>query len=711
MISLANEGTGDTTGGYMLYKNKKMIAAALGVASIVLCASVQTVLAAPTDARTVEADTLPEALETVVTARTAPALIAESVGYDSVTFTWEATDQALYYELQQSVDKKEYSTVAVLSPEQELRYTVGNLYTAKSYYFRLVVTDTAGASLVSETVKAKTLLPATTVTRLEVDASSQVQIEWTGVEGAVFYRVYRSTTPVGGFKNVKSVYGTSYTKKVPTGVTYYYKIMPMRYNPDGKKVRGKCSATHEVTAELGVPVIAEVTNTANNSLSVRWSGVPNADRYAVYRSLKKNAGYQLVMELDKTSLSWKDTTVEAGTKYFYKVCAGKVMQGATNYGAESAPKSKWTKPPAPANLTITQEGSGGAVLTWESSKTASSYRIYRSQSSGTKEVTLATKLTGNGYTDTGLVAGETYTYRMEAVHGTLVSEKSMAVSVKIAMINVNTRTLFLGPGMSAFLSATTELPGILEWSSEDPTVVTVGADGTVIGVAPGKTRIIASVGAISTSVSVTVTDCQLNGIDVSQWQQEVNWKTVKDSGIRFAMLRLAYGNSKDKQFENYYIGAREQGIPVGVYCYTLAKSVDEGITEAEHLLKLLKGKELNYPIALDLESVNQINHMSKAERTELIIEYKRIIEEAGYQFVVYANLNWLNTYIDQSKLAEENVDIWIARYRSQSLGYGYEGGGNVRMWQYSSTGQVDGILDASGRYINVDLDVCYDGYE
>ena len=139
--------------------------------------------------------------------------------------------------------------------------------------------------------------------------------------------------------------------------------------------------------------------------------------------------------------------------------------------------------------------------------------------------------------------------------------------------------------------------------------------------------------------------------------------------------------------------------------------MDGGITEAEHLLKLLEGKELNYPIALDLESVNQINHMSKAERTELIIEYKRIIEEAGYQFVVYANLNWLNTYIDQSKLAEENVDIWIARSRSQSLGYGYEGGGNVRMWQYSSTGQVDGILDASGRYINVDLDVCYDGYE
>ena len=237
----------------------------------------------------------------------------------------------------------------------------------------------------------------------------------------------------------------------------------------------------------------------------------------------------------------------------------------------------------------------------------------------------------------------------------------------------------------------------------------VSADGTVIGVAPGKTKIIATVGAVTTSVSVTVTDCQLNGIDVSKWQQAIDWKTVKDSGIRFAMLRLAHGTSKDIQFENYYAGAKEQGIPVGIYCYTLAKSVDEGIEEANYLLELLEGKTLDYPIALDLESENQIKNMNKAARTELILEYKRIIEEAGYQFVVYANLNWLNNYIDQTKLAEENVDIWIARYCSQSLGHRYEGGGNVRMWQYSSTGQVDGILDAYGRYINVDLDVCYDG--
>ena len=102
--------------------------------------------------------------------------------------------------------------------------------------------------------------------------------------------------------------------------------------------------------------------------------------------------------------------------------------------------------------------------------------------------------------------------------------------------------------------------------------------------------------------------------------------------------------------------------------------------------------------------------MNKEQRTKLVLEYKKIIEDAGYQFIVYANLNWLNNYIDQTQLEDNDVDIWIARYCSQSLGHRYTGGGNVQIWQYSSTGQIDGILDAYGRYINVDLDVCYGEY-
>lgn len=685
---------------------KKLLVAGLGAAAILLCAPAQTAFAAPQESLVSEETAK---LAAAAMELKAPALTAESVGYDAVTLAWEAANDVHSYELQQSADQKNYTTVATLTTDQELRYTVTGLFTARTYYYRLVVTDAKGASAASEALKVKTVLPSPTLTVVEAVAADQVALSWTPVDGAVFYRVYRSTTQTGGFQSVKTVYGTSYTNKVTTGVTYYYKIMPLRYNPDGKKVRGKCSATHSITANMSTPVISAVVNSANNSLTVNWSAVAGAEGYAIYRSLEKSKGYKVVKTLGGECTSWVDTTVEPGEKYYYKICIGKTVDGNLIYGAKSAAKSRWTVSAAPSDLRAVQNDNG-VVLSWTPSKAATSYRIYRAQGTQEQYMQIAEKVKGSSYTDSGLVSGETYFYRMEAVHGSLVSEKSQSASVSLGAVKANTRTLFLGVGQTLPLTATSELSGTVGWSSADESIAVVSADGQVTGLAQGQTKVTASVGGVTTSVTVTVTDCQLNGIDVSKWQQAINWKTVKESGIQFAMLRLAHGTSKDIQFETYYTGAMEQGIPVGIYCYTLAKSVDEGIAEAEYLLELLDGKELAYPIALDLESENQIKNMNKAARTELILEYKRIIEEAGYQFVVYANLNWLNNYIDQTKLAEENVDIWIARYRSQSLGHGYTGGGNVRMWQYSSTGQVDGILDAFGRYINVDLDVCYDGY-
>lgn len=685
---------------------RKILAAGLCLAAVTLCAPAQITYAAPADVVITDDDTEPAS----PTGFIAPVLTVEAVGYNSATIAWEEVDQAVSYELQQSTDKKNYTTVATFAAGQKMRYTAEDLYTGQNYFYRLFAANDAGETVDSKRLKVKPVLSAPTVTKLEASGSDKVDLAWTAAEGADFYRVYRSTTKTGGYKSVKTVYGTSYTNTVTTGVTYYYKIMPLRYNPDGKKVRGKCSTPQSVTAKLDAPVITSVANSSGNSLTVSWKGVKDAGGYAVYRSLSKSSGYKLIKELGGNTFSWTDTSVEAGTIYYYKVSAYKTANGANGYGSKSAAKSKWTISDAPSDMTATQDGSAGVRLSWTPTKGTTSYTIYRADGESTAYNKIASKITDCTYTDSGLAAGETYSYRIEAVHGSLVSEKSKAVAIRLGAITVNTRTLFLGPNVSGQLTAITDLPGTITWSSEDPGIASVSSDGTVTGVAPGKTHAIAEVGGVTTSVTVTVTDCQINGIDVSKWQQAIDWKTVKASGIQFAMLRLTYGTSVDIQFEKYYAGAMEQGIDVGAYCYTRAKSVEEGIEEAEYLVELLGGRELAYPVALDIEDDLQIKNMNKAMRTELILEYKRIIEEAGYEFVVYANLNWLNNYIDQDKLEEEDVDIWIARYRSQSLGYGYEGGGNVRIWQYTSTGQVDGILDAYGRYINVDLDVCYEDY-
>ena len=137
---------------------RRIFAVGLGSAAIVLCAPVQTVFAAAAETQTVQSAAHAGLMAETADAHTASALTAEAVGYDSVTVVWEAVDQAQTYELQQSVNKKEYTTIATLTQDQELRYTAEGLYTAKIYYYRGVVTAEDGTSVTSKVRKAKTAL-------------------------------------------------------------------------------------------------------------------------------------------------------------------------------------------------------------------------------------------------------------------------------------------------------------------------------------------------------------------------------------------------------------------------------------------------------------------------------------------------------------------------------------------------------------------------
>ena len=192
---------------------------------------------------------------------------------------------------------------------------------------------------------------------------------------------------------------------------------------------------------------------------------------------------------------------------------------------------------------------------------------------------------------------------------------------------------------------------------------------------------------------------QVYGIDVSKWQGVIDWSKVSKTDKVFSMIRLSHGTSLDKYFETNYAGARNAGVKVGVYCYNEASTIQGAIDEANYVLAVLNGRPLDYPIAYDLEGVPNINNTL---RTDMVYAFKKVVEAAGYEFILYANKNWMDNYFDDDRL--EPLDLWIARYCDYSLGHRYTGKGNVRIWQYSSKGAVDGI------YGNVDLDVCYEDY-
>ncbi len=191
------------------------------------------------------------------------------------------------------------------------------------------------------------------------------------------------------------------------------------------------------------------------------------------------------------------------------------------------------------------------------------------------------------------------------------------------------------------------------------------------------------------------------GIDVSSWQKDIDWEKVKESGVDFAILRCGYRGSKtgalveDAYFYKNLTEAKEAGIEVGVYFFTQAINETEAVEEASMVLALIGDTKLEYPIFIDTENTNgRADGIDKDTRTAVCDAFCNTIENAGRKAGIYASRNWYNTKLNDSKLDDHLR--WVAEYASTTA---YAG--RYEMWQYTSSGSVDGI---EGR---VDLDVSY----
>lgn len=183
------------------------------------------------------------------------------------------------------------------------------------------------------------------------------------------------------------------------------------------------------------------------------------------------------------------------------------------------------------------------------------------------------------------------------------------------------------------------------------------------------------------------------GIDISVWQNNVNYMQLKSEGIEFAIIRCGYGRNKsqkDKMFDKHYAGFKYAGIPIGAYHYSYANDVEGAKKEALMCLEFIKGKDFDLPIFYDLEDTKT----SKASRdtiTQMAKAFCDILIQNGYKAGIYANLNWFNNKMNVKDL--EKYYIWLAQWNNKiTVNF------KVDYWQYSSKGKLNGI---SG---NVDLD-------
>ena len=196
---------------------------------------------------------------------------------------------------------------------------------------------------------------------------------------------------------------------------------------------------------------------------------------------------------------------------------------------------------------------------------------------------------------------------------------------------------------------------------------------------------------------------EIKGIDVSAWQGKIDWKTVADYGMGFAILRITEaGNVVDSQFENNLAGCNKYNIPVGVYKYSYAMTIAEIQREARKVVSTLNGRRIQFPVFLDLEYNNQRSLGSESIH-KMADAFLEIVEAAGYKFAIYCNVDWYENVICSHL---KKYDFWIARYPANDDGWLQE---RLRPdfgvgWQYSSKAKIPGI---SG---TVDRNVFYKDY-
>ena len=198
------------------------------------------------------------------------------------------------------------------------------------------------------------------------------------------------------------------------------------------------------------------------------------------------------------------------------------------------------------------------------------------------------------------------------------------------------------------------------------------------------------------------------GIDVSLYNNGINWPAVKAQGIDFAIIRaggrgwetgLIYD---DERFRQNIDCARAAGLKIGVYFYSTAIGPAEAIHEANYVLDGLNGVPLDYPIFFDIEQSGEYpygraDRLSKTMRRETANAFCSTVINKGYRAGIYSGQSFLNNHVEYDSLAQ--YYIWLANYtrynRLPSFGERYD------MWQFTDSGTVNGIRG------KVDMNVIY----
>jgi GH25 family lysozyme M1 (1,4-beta-N-acetylmuramidase) len=193
------------------------------------------------------------------------------------------------------------------------------------------------------------------------------------------------------------------------------------------------------------------------------------------------------------------------------------------------------------------------------------------------------------------------------------------------------------------------------------------------------------------------------GLDVSFYNNQIDWVALKNQGFSFVMVRLGgrgWGTGSmygDRQTQAYLRGAQEAGLKVGAYFYSAAINPTEAVEEASQALHTLNGFQLDLPLYIDMELTGSYpngrsDSLTPGERADIVEAFCRTVEAAGYDSGLYASEAYLRYNIDKD--AVDWLPLWMASYTVDNKLPAYIDSYDV--WQQSDScraGGVDGPFD------------------
>lgn len=176
------------------------------------------------------------------------------------------------------------------------------------------------------------------------------------------------------------------------------------------------------------------------------------------------------------------------------------------------------------------------------------------------------------------------------------------------------------------------------------------------------------------------------GIDVSSWQQNIDFAAVRNAGIEIVYMKSSEGSSYiDSYFETNYRNAKANGLKVGFYHYVTARTTEQARAQATFFAKVISGKEPDCKLAMDFENFGNLSTTQVNEISRIFLETLENL--TNKEVLIYSNAYSARTIFSSSL---SNYPLWVANYGVS------EPGDNAKWstwvgWQYTDTGKISGI--------------------